>query len=139
MSSPLQTLHQRPMLTIKSFYFLYYAAMASLGPFLAIYYQQLGFSGRQIGLLAAIPPLLGLISMPLWGAAADITGQSRKLLFTAIAGALVVVFFFSRATLFAAIVLLVAIFYFAAVAALGGFLFFALAGRGVQKPVQQPL
>ena len=100
------------MLPTKTFYFLYYGAMASLGPFLVLYYQELGFSGRQIGILAAISPLLALISVPLWGAAADISRQAKKLLLVAISAALVFVFFFSRTTLFWAFVPLVTIYAF---------------------------
>lgn len=112
MSTPTLPISQRPMLTTKTFYFLYYAAMASLGPFLVIYYKELGFSGRQIGLLAAIPPLLAVAAVPLWGAAADISRKIKKLLLLAITGAIVVVFIFSRATLFAAIVPIVTIYAF---------------------------
>lgn len=100
------------MLSSKAFYFLYYAAAASLGPFLVIYYKYLGFTGRQIGLLAAVPPLIMLVIVPLWGAIADISGQLRKLLLLAIGGALVAVFFFSRASYFMAILPLVTIFAF---------------------------
>jgi hypothetical protein len=34
-----------------TFYFLYFAALACLAPFIVLFYQQLGFSGTQIGLL----------------------------------------------------------------------------------------
>lgn len=112
MSTPTLRVSQRSMLTTKTFYFLYYAAMASLGPFLVIYYKELGFSGRQIGLLAAIPPLLAVAAVPLWGAAADISRQIKKLLLLAITGAIVVVFIFSRVTLFAAVVPIVTIYAF---------------------------
>ena len=37
-----------------TFYFLYFAATAALIPFIVLYYQQLGFSGGQIGLLSAL-------------------------------------------------------------------------------------
>lgn len=100
------------MEAIKSFYFLYYAAAASLVPFLIIYYEQLGFSGRQIGFLAAIPPLVILVSAPLWGAAADATKQHKRLLMFAIAGALVVVFFFSKTIAFAWIIPVVVVYAF---------------------------
>lgn len=96
----------------KSFYFLYYAAAASLVPFLVIYYEQLGFSGRQIGLLAAISPLVMLVSAPLWGASADWTKQHKRLLLVAIAGALGVVFIFSQTTSFAWIIPVVAVYAF---------------------------
>ncbi|MBX3015689.1 MAG: MFS transporter [Caldilineaceae bacterium] len=50
-----------------------------MSPFLALYY-------RQIGLLAGIPPLLGLIAAPLWGALADATQQHKRLLAVAVIG-----------------------------------------------------
>ncbi|MFH1571227.1 MAG: major facilitator superfamily domain-containing protein 6 [Gemmatimonadota bacterium] len=72
----------------KSFYFLYYGAMACLFPFLALHYQSLGLSGRQIGLLAGIPPALILVGASLWGALADATRRHRQILFLAILGTL---------------------------------------------------
>lgn len=96
----------------KSFYFLYYAAAAALIPFLVIYYEQLGFSGRKIGFLAAIPPFIILMSAPLWGAAADTTKQHKRLLMIAIAGAFVAVYLFSRTTAFAWIIPMVAVYAF---------------------------
>ena len=104
--------HNRATLATKSFYFLFYAAAASLIPFLAIYYEQLGFSGRQIGFLAAVPPLVMLISPPLWGAAADATKRHKSLLLVAISGAMVVVFIFSRTFLFAWIIPVVIMYAF---------------------------
>ncbi len=68
-----------------TFYFFYYAAMASLSPFLVLYYQQLGLDGRQIGLLAGIPPALILLGAAGWGAVADATQRHRLVLGLAIA------------------------------------------------------
>lgn len=112
MTSRAGMLSQQPMLATKSLYFLYYAAMASLGPFLIIYYDGLGFSGRQIGVLAAIPPLLSLVVVPLWGAVADISQQVKNLILLAMAGAIAFVYFFSKATLFVAILPLVTAYAF---------------------------
>ncbi len=69
-----------------SFYFFYYAAMASLSPFLVLYYEELGLEGRQIGLLAGIPPALILLGAAGWGALADATQRHRLVLVVAIAG-----------------------------------------------------
>ena len=44
-----------------TFYFLYFAALACLAPFVVLFYQQLGFSGAQIGLLAGMAPLITLV------------------------------------------------------------------------------
>jgi MFS transporter, PPP family, 3-phenylpropionic acid transporter len=71
----------------KAFYLFYYAAMAALFPFLVLYYEQLGFSGRRIGLLAGIPPVLTLVGASLWGAAADATQRHKLVLCLAIVGA----------------------------------------------------
>jgi PPP family 3-phenylpropionic acid transporter len=71
----------------KSFYFLYFAALAGLWPFLALYYQQAGMNGRQIGLLAGLIPALTLVGAPLGSALADATGRPRAVLAAAIAGA----------------------------------------------------
>ena len=72
----------------KAFYFLFYAALAALSPFLVLYYQQLGFSGRQIGLLTGLPPLVTLVSSTLWSGAADATQQHRWVLALALCGTL---------------------------------------------------
>lgn len=54
-----------------TFYFLYFAAFASLMPFFVLFYQGLGFSGPQIGLLTGVPPLITLIATPFWTGLAD--------------------------------------------------------------------
>ena len=68
-------------------YFLYYAAAATLIPFLAIYYQDLGLTGAQIGFLAGMPPLLSLVSAPIWGVVADVMKRRKPSLLIAIGGA----------------------------------------------------
>ena len=82
----------------KLFYFIFYAAMAALSPFLTLYYQSLGLSGTQIGLLAGLVPLTGMLSGALWSATADATRRYRAILLTGIAGSWVATFFVSRAT-----------------------------------------
>ncbi|MBT6149027.1 MAG: MFS transporter, partial [Gemmatimonadetes bacterium] len=59
--------------------------MAALSPFLVLYYQQLGLDGRQIGLLAGIPPGLILLGAAGWGALADASQRHRLVLSLAIA------------------------------------------------------
>jgi len=54
-----------------SFYFLYFAAIASALPFFVLFYQRLGFTGTQIGLLTGIPPLITLVASPFWTGLAD--------------------------------------------------------------------
>jgi PPP family 3-phenylpropionic acid transporter len=54
-----------------TFYVLYFGANASFLPYLVLYYQNLKFSGAQIGLLLAISPLITLVGAPLWTGVAD--------------------------------------------------------------------
>jgi MFS transporter, PPP family, 3-phenylpropionic acid transporter len=86
------------MVIPRLFYFCYFAGMASLMPFLALYYRQLGLAEGQIGLLTGIPPLLGLVAAPLWGALADVTQQHRRLLSITLMGAASAVALLSQVT-----------------------------------------
>src|SRR4051794_11079253 len=59
---------------LSSFYFLYFLAGGFYFPFVSIFYRNLGFTGGQIGLLAALGPLVGIIMGPVWGHLADQRG-----------------------------------------------------------------
>ena len=100
------------LLIPKIFYFFYFAAMASLIPFLTLYYEQVGLSGRQIGLLAGIAPLVMLLSAPLWGALADTTRQHKRLLVIAIGGVFVTAFLMSQTTAYPWLVVVVVLYAF---------------------------
>ena len=62
-----------------TFYFLYFAAFASLLPYFVLFYQSLGFNGAQIGLLTGVPPLITLFGAPFGTGLADRT-QRHKLI-----------------------------------------------------------
>ena len=97
---PNQSNSRRQDTLFKTFYFLFFAGLAALMPFLALYYEGLGLSGRQIGVLTAIPPLIALFAASLWGGLADATHQHRRLLGLAMAGAIVCVLVLSQASSF---------------------------------------
>ncbi|MCB0096756.1 MAG: MFS transporter, partial [Caldilineaceae bacterium] len=82
------TANYQPMNRIKAFYFCYFGAMAALMPFLVLYYEQIGLSGRQIAVLAALPPLMNLFAAALWNGVADAFNQHKRLQMVAIAGAI---------------------------------------------------
>ncbi len=84
------------MVLPKAAYFFYYAATASLLPFIALYYAQVGLSASQIGLLSGILPLVTLVSAPLWGGFADATRRHHALLLLAIGGTIAAVLALSR-------------------------------------------
>jgi PPP family 3-phenylpropionic acid transporter len=89
-----------PLTTARIFYFLFYAAWASLLPFLALYYQGLGLRGGEIGILTGIPPLITLFSAPFWGGLADATNRHRQVLLAIIAGAMLSILALSQGASF---------------------------------------
>jgi MFS transporter, PPP family, 3-phenylpropionic acid transporter len=100
MSDELPASGSAGMAPARHFYFFFYAAAASLLPFLVIYYEQLGLSGAQIGVLTGLLPLVTLFSAPLWGGAADASNRHRTALTLAVSGVLLSVFALSRASTF---------------------------------------
>lgn len=104
-----------------SFYFLYYAAMASFMPFVVLFYQQLGFNGVQIGLLTGVPPLISLFAGPFLAGVADSTRKHNLIMGAGILGAAFIIFSISMLSNFVVIFILVLVFnvFFSPVAALG--------------------
>jgi MFS family permease len=70
------------------FYLLFYAAASFTLPFIVLYFQELGFSGGQIGLLVGMVPLVTLIGAPLWTGLADAKGQHKRIMSLTILGAI---------------------------------------------------
>ena len=64
--------------------FLLFAAMAFVAPFLVLYYESLGFSGAQIGMLTGLTPLVTMVSAPFWTGLADKTRRHRFIMSLAI-------------------------------------------------------
>jgi PPP family 3-phenylpropionic acid transporter len=93
-----------------AFYVLMFAGVAFLAPFLVLYYQSLGFSGAEIGLLTGITPLITLVCAPLWTNLADATRRHRLLMSLAILGGTLAVVMFPLFETFAPI-LVMAILY----------------------------
>jgi PPP family 3-phenylpropionic acid transporter len=69
-----------------TFNFFLFAAGASVLPFMVLYYQELGFSGSQIGIITGITPLITFFIAPLWAGVADTTGRHRLIMSIAILG-----------------------------------------------------
>jgi MFS transporter, PPP family, 3-phenylpropionic acid transporter len=93
-----------------TFYFLYFSAFASLLPFFVLFYQGLGFSGAQIGLLTGVPPLITLIGAPVGTGLADSTRRHKLIMGLGIAVAIIVILLLPAFTSFAAIFILIALF-----------------------------
>lgn len=93
-----------------TFYFLYFAALSSLMPFLVLFYQQLEFNGAEIGLLTAIPPLITLVAAPFWTGVADSKRLHKLVMGLGIAFAVLVGFLLPSFTSFVVVFALIILF-----------------------------
>ncbi|MBN1438502.1 MAG: MFS transporter [Anaerolineales bacterium] len=66
---------------------MFFGGYASAFPYIVVYYQGLGFSGAEIGLLTGAVPLVTFFSAPFWTRLADSTGRHRRIMTLTIAGA----------------------------------------------------
>jgi PPP family 3-phenylpropionic acid transporter len=66
-------------------YFLLFGAVAAYFPYSSVYFQSIGLSLAEIGLLAALNAAIAVVAAPLWGAIVDRVRDSRGPL--AVAGA----------------------------------------------------
>jgi len=95
-----------------SFYFLYFAALSSFMPFLVLYYQDLKFTGAQIGLLTGIPPLITLFAAPLWTNIADASHRHRLVMSVGIGVAVVAALILPSLSAFVVIFITIILFNF---------------------------
>jgi MFS transporter, PPP family, 3-phenylpropionic acid transporter len=93
-----------------SFYFLYFAALSSLMPFMVLFYQRLGFNGPQIGLLTGVPPLITLAAAPFWTGVADAKHWHKFVMGFGIAVAALAMFLLQWFASFAVIFILIIVF-----------------------------
>ena len=77
------------LLLYKIFYFLFYGAIGSLFPYLAVFYKQLYLSAKQVGFLIGVRPFIQMCAVPLWGALADTYDVKKYILLMSIASWLV--------------------------------------------------
>lgn len=63
-----------------AFYGTHYAAQGTFFPYLNLYLHTRGWSGTQIGVVAGIGPVIGVLARPVWGYAADRLNKKREVL-----------------------------------------------------------
>jgi PPP family 3-phenylpropionic acid transporter len=64
-----------PYWRLSGFYLFYFALLGATAPFLALYFDHLGFPSARIGELVAIPMLMRCVAPNLWGWLGDYTGR----------------------------------------------------------------
>lgn len=65
---------------LRAFTFSIYMASSVVVSYLPLYYQALGFTSVQIGLLYSIGPLISIVSNLFWGLISDRLGTLKKVL-----------------------------------------------------------
>jgi PPP family 3-phenylpropionic acid transporter len=85
-------------------FFLFWGGAAAVLPYITLYYESIGLSGRQIGQLSSIPFFVGLASSVTFGFLSDVSRRSKLLLRICVVGIVAVLFFFPRARTFVALV-----------------------------------
>jgi MFS transporter, PPP family, 3-phenylpropionic acid transporter len=71
-----------------SFYYLLFSGIAFIGPFIVLFYQSLGFTGTQIGLMTGLTPLVAMVGAPFWTGVADATQRHRWIMGIALLAAM---------------------------------------------------
>lgn len=94
-----------------TFYFLYFAAFASALPFFVLFYQELGFTGTQIGLLTGIPPLITLVASPFWTSLADARHWHKLVMGLGTVASVITIFLLPFFSDFIVIFILIVLFY----------------------------
>lgn len=64
----------------KIYFFFQYLVMGVIGPYLAVFLYEKGYSGAQIGLLLGAMPITILIFQPLWSYLSDVFNTRKRLL-----------------------------------------------------------
>lgn len=72
-------------LKASAIYFVTFAGYSAIGPYIALYYSSMGFSGLEIGILLGVGPLLSLIATPFWNGLADSRNLHRVVLMGGVA------------------------------------------------------
>ena len=73
------------LVVYKLFYFMFYGAVGSLFPYLAVFYKQLYLSAQQVGFLIGVRPFIQMATAPVWGAISDTWNVKKIILLMSIA------------------------------------------------------
>jgi MFS transporter, PPP family, 3-phenylpropionic acid transporter len=63
------------------FWFTYMGSLGIIFPYFSLYLREnAGLTGTQLGIVLAVPPLIGMVAQPFWGQVADRTGARSRVL-----------------------------------------------------------
>ena len=98
-----------PLWLMRIYYLLWTGAGGFLFPFISLFYAEKGLSGTQMGWLATIGSLVGLVSAPLIGRLSDTLPHPRRVLQFCLLGSGILIFLLSQQSLFGWMALIVAV------------------------------
>lgn len=79
-------------------HFLYFAALSYFIPYVNLYFEDVGLSGGEIGLVRSLPSLVGIVAAPLWGIVSDALRLRRDLFIMGTTGSVISMLVTSRVT-----------------------------------------
>lgn len=91
-------------------FFLFWGGAAAILPYIALYFEGINLSGRQIGQLTSIPFFITLISSVIFGFLSDITKKSKFLLRICSLGMIIVLFIYPQAGTFTSLIPIVLLY-----------------------------
>lgn len=94
------------------FYFFIYMNNAVYGTFVPVYFEHIGFSNTQIGLLLSIGPFIAILAQPLWGTVSDRAKTKNSVLLMLIAGSVLCMLVFPLSAHFMYVLILICLFMF---------------------------
>lgn len=95
-----------------SFNFMWFASVAFVVPFVVLFYQKLGLTGAEIGLLTGITPLIAFIGAPFWTGLADARRKHRLIMSMALLIGVLTLIVYPLLTTFFSLLLLVIVLNF---------------------------
>ncbi|GAB4572910.1 MAG: MFS transporter [Anaerolineae bacterium] len=101
-----------PRMLAATYYFAFFAAGGAAFPYYTLFYQHMGMTNPQIGVLAALPTITTVLAAPLWAGVADRFGLHRILLPGLLAGTLLPALLLPTAGSFWALGVLILVFNF---------------------------
>ena len=96
------------------FYLVFFASASALFPFMALYYQSVGLTGGEIGLLTGLAPLITMVSAPFWTGISDATYRHKLVLSISILGAIFCALVIPSVHIFALLLIAISLYTFVA-------------------------
>jgi len=85
-------------------YFFFWGGAAAILPYIAVYFESINLTGRQIGQLTSIPFFVVMVSSVAFGFIADLSKRNKLLLRLCTAGLIIILFIYPNASSFRALV-----------------------------------